>query len=506
MNTQRLTPLLERRRRKREQLTHRYIQSGFVKYGLSNDHLETVSSPEGVLKNLYTAEKKSPKKTDDLHRKKGILWFLITTVASCLLLYQLASVASEYLRYETETRVTYSEPIYVSMPGVSICFDAFSLINQTKLKEKYSNKSVNELDISKVVSIADIFNMTPSNETIILRCKLKTNDSFALHVKNQEGCYKFYEVTKYQKLQKVCYDIRAQKYWLYFVERVMQGLEEPGKFEAFSLNLNFFRNVSSFSLSVHNHNFRPRGSYLFPSYVSRNGDQYLVITATNRSVVTNGTGSFRSNKTEPKMVIDKSVESSQIFYNSFDFSFAIYCNYFIPPPYPPNCFNYVYNGRKSEGSEYMSQDDCKDSCLNERLKNVSDKLPDDSLITEEDTESGEIDGSKLVFSTSDYKNTTLVKLFTVLQNFCSKICKRNCEDKFYDTQLMDASSSDDFIISIFSYKNLPFYTRYNPKMGFSQFLVQFLSCFGIWLTVDFTTLIDLYNLIDSFFRNRFTRP
>lgn len=505
MSTQRLTPLVERRQRKREQLTHRYIPSGSAKNELSNDHSETLPSSKRLLENRYTREKKSPQKTGDVHREKGILWLLITMVASCLLLYQLTSVASEYMRYETETLVIYSEPIYVSMPGVSICFDAFSLINQTELKEKYSNKSVNELDISKVVSVADIFNMTPSNETIILRCKLKTNDSFALHVKDQKECYKFYEVTKYQKLQKVCYDIRAQKYWLYLVERVMQGLEEPGKFEVFSLNLNLFRNVSSFFVSIHNHNFRPRGSNLFPSYVSRNGDQYLVITATNRSLVTNETGNLRSNKTESGIVTDKSVASSQIFYNSFAFSFGIYCNYYIPPPYPPNCFSYVYDGRKSEGSKYMSQDDCKDSCLNERLRNVSDRLPDSSLVTEEDVKSGKINGSKLVFSSSDYKNTTLVKLFTTLQNFCSKICKRDCEDKFYDTQLVDTGSSDNFMISIFSYKTLPFYTHYNPKMGFSQFLIQFLSCFGIWLTVDFTTLIDIYIVIDSFLRSRLTR-
>ena len=434
------------------------------------------------------------KSFDSKHHESGVLWLVTTSIAIFLLVYQLSSVSNEYFKYETETDVVYSEPTLVSMPGVTICFDTHSIIKKTFLDEKYPNKSIIGSALSHVISVSDIFEITPSNMSIILNCRYKTKDSFQLHSNNREECYKFYQVMKFQKLHKLCYDIRARSFLLYPLIIVKEGLEEPGTFESFTFNIDLFQNVTSFFVAIHSHDVTPRGSNLFPSYVSRIGAEYIVTSSSNRSSVVNTTTTYG----EQDFKIEKTVITSRLLLNKFKFAFNIFYNLYQLPPYPPNCFDYVTN----KHSKYRSQDSCKDACLQQNLRNMSDRVPDNSLIREEDIKLGIIDGSKSVFSSKDYSNTTLINLFKKYRDFCSSICQKDCMDKFYETYNMDSETSDDFIITIFPYKALPFYTYYNPKLFFSQFLIQFLSCFGIWLTVDFTSLIGVFTQIDRFFRLR----
>ena len=503
-----MTPLIERRRRKRDRYLYQYVprklaeERTFDPLPFAHPNLGLAGDEDFVVADPKLKERQHPAR---YQREKGALWMLVTTIATILLVYQLASLSTEYLQYETDTDVVYAEPEKVSMPGVSICFDAFSIVNKTELHEKYPNKSIGGNEMSSV-SVSDIFSMTPPNDTLIVRCQYKTNNTFGIHQNNQEGCYKFFEVMKYQKLHKLCYDIRARIYWLFLVERVTQGLQLPGNFLGFALNLKHLRNVSAFDVTIHDYDTMPRGADVFPSYISRNGDQYLITSAVNRSLVINVTedesGSANGTNTTTEVIfkIDKNAITSQIFLNSFTYSFAIFCNFYLPAPYPPSCMDYVNN----KDMVYKSQEACKDACMDQNLGNQSNKLPDSALIPEEDVRSGKIDGNKQVFSTGDYDNSSLVRLFTKYHKLCAKTCARpNCIEKFYGTQMMDAGSSEEFFISIFSYNTLPFYTHYTPKMKFTQFLVQFLSCFGIWLTVDFTTLIAVFTQIHKFFAVRY---
>lgn len=115
---------------------------------------------------------------------------------------------------------------------------------------------------------------------------------------------------------------------------------------------------------------------------------------------------------------------------------------------------------------------------------------------------GFIDGKKLIFSKSDYSNTTLMRFYLKFHEHCLETCRKGCTDRFYETHLIDSSPSDNFTINIYPFHTLPFITDYNPKISFAEFFEQFLSCFGIWITVDFTTIIDIYVTIDTFFRRR----
>lgn len=486
MNGIRSTLLLEQRRRNRERFAFRYVPRPTNQQIIDRMAVRAFNENGNQRRNRNSGH-------PDFHREKGVLWMLLASVATILLVFQLTSVCNEYMKYESETDVSYTEPEHVSIPGVSICFDPTELVNITKMDELYPNSS----NIPDNLSIGDIFDLTPSNDTIIKSCRYKTNDSFSLHSKDIEDCLKRYSIKKYQKLHKLCYDIRSRKYWLYLVNRVKQGLEEPGTFESFHMDIDKFKNVTSFNLVITNHATEPRGSNLFPSYVSRNGQDYLIVSMKNRSLVMDVDS--LSNDSEPVYHIDKTVESSQLKLNEFTFTFAIYVNWFQPPPYS-NCFDYVSH----KESRFRSKDHCKDICLYYSVANISNKLPDKVLITEDNVRSKVVDGTRKIVSKSDYTNTTLMKFFAEFEKVCSEKCRPECIDKFYETRSMDSETSNDFTIKLFSYHTLPFYTHYYPRIIFSQFLIQFLSCFGIWLTIDFTTLISFYVKIDQFFRSRIT--
>lgn len=437
--------------------------------------------------------------TDDArryHREKGIIWILVTTIAISLLSYQLVSVAQEYLRYDIETRIRYTAPVHVSMPGVSICFDKLSIVNRTVFEEKFKNKTFDKNSIMETMSIIDVFNMTPLNHSIIKECKYRTIDAFDFKHKQRDDCHKFFEVKKYQKLHKLCYDIRSRKYFLFKVTRVMQGLEEPGNFVEFTLYRENFPNVSNFIAIIHDHQRQPRGSELFPSYDDRKSLFYTIATATNRSMAVNNSGNSADS-------IVENITLSQLFVNEFTFSFSIFCNYFLPPPYPTNCLNYNLEGvTQANDIKFESQGHCIDSCIEYQLKNHT-KVPGNVVIMEEEIIMKHIDGNKNIFSPIDYTNVTLMRMVKVYEKKCKFICGRpNCAEKFYDTRRVDSGPSDNLVISIHSYKSLPFYTDYLPKMIFTQFLVEFLSCFGIWITADFTTLIDICISIHKFFNSR----
>lgn len=507
------TPLIERRRRQRERFTYRYVASNFksrqpfsLPPRLKNSGREfgsvvplRTNSNRNERTRLYQTERTDSNRNERVIEKKGVLWVVVTTVATCLLLFQLSSVSDQYFQYMIETRVVYSQPIRISMPSVALCFDAISMINLTEFQSKFPNKKMDGQELSQTLTISDIFNSTPSNDTIMLECKYKTNISFALQYKKGLECYEIFQVMKYQKLHKLCYDIRSIDYWLFLAERVSQGLEEPGTFIDFSLNETLFTNVSSFTVTIHNHDREPRGTLMFPSYVDRHGESFFITSPFNRSLAVNETNDMDGNGTEIVPLIDKNVTASQLFINSFTFSFAIFCNYYQPAPYPPNCLDY----ESIPEAKYDSQDQCKDACLQYHLQNASVKFPDSVLVLEQDVLWEEIDGNRVVFSSLDYANSTLVQILARYRTFCDDVCKRpDCEEKFYDTHNMDSGSNDGFFISVFSHKTLPFYTYYCPMILFPQFLVQFLSCFGIWLTVDFTTLIQVLTMIYKFFAVR----
>ena len=174
---------------------------------------------------------------------------------------------------------------------------------------------------------------------------------------------------------------------------------------SFHLDPKIFLNVSSFYVAIYNHNQAPRGYNMFPAYVSRRSSKFITTTDFNRSLagnITDLSGGISNNSSEPKFIIDKTIQGNQLFSNKFSFSFSIYHNTFQRPPYAPNCYDY------NSKSLFRSRDHCKDSCLAINIADMSDKVPASDLIFFSAIKSAQIDGNKSTTSPLDYFNRTLI--------------------------------------------------------------------------------------------------
>lgn len=498
MEYQKRLSLIEERRVRREKLRFKYVR---------NPHMDQIV-------NEYMKNQKVPKTNQSINHEKqrGPLYIVVTLLALGCLCYQLWTVTDQYMMYQTETSVFHSEPKLISMPGLAMCFNPLSLMKSDELLEVTNATLNNNDDVARYLTLQEVFNLTPNKSSIFVSCEYKGNDSFTLEVDSKKDCESVYYIAKYQKLQKLCYDFRSL--YDYSPEFIMQGLEKPGEFYEFTFDGDLFKNVTTFEVIVHNQDFIPRGSELFPSVISRHGEEYLVISKENRSRLINESISFEHNNNETgdtnnlntNETIDsfemiKIAHTRQMTYNSFRFNFAIYANIFLPPPYPPNCKDYLSD---IKSLKYRSPESCSDKCLARGfVKNSMNRIPQLTLVHEHDVSRKLVNGSLHVINHHDYANVTLIKLYRELFTHCMLMCKKSCVEKFYETNLVDFESSEQFKISLLSYKSFPFVTKFNPKLDLSQFVVQFLSCFGLWLSVDFTTWIEIYTNLDSFVRMRF---
>ena len=173
---------------------------------------------------------------------------------------------------------------------------------------------------------------------------------------------------------------------------------------------------------------------------------------------------------------------------------------FLPAPYETDCINF------GNGSRYESPDECYDDCFWTELYNRSDKTPHSVTTTQMDVD--DMGKTKDTYkrqytSIRALQNSTLQRIIDDASRMCSKKCIRpSCFEEYYATMATTSGPSKDFTIKIHSLDSPPFITNYSPKMSLTEFVIQFLSVFGIWITVDFTSLTTVTTTIHRFFAKR----
>lgn len=194
------------------------------------------------------------------------------------------------------------------------------------------------------------------------------------------------------------------------------------------------------------------------------------------------------------------MSASTLVVNKFGFSFGMYLQTYLPAPYATNCINFG----KVNGSKYESQDECYEDCYWKLLHVACDKTSTRVTTTQMDVDDKTKDTYKRKFvSTNALQNSTLKRVVSSFAGRCTMVCNQPaCWEEIYTARSLSSGPSEYLRINIYSLNAPPFITNYSAKMSFTEFTIQILSCFGIWLTIDFTSLISVFTTVHRFFKER----
>ena len=112
--------------------------------------------------------------------------------------------------------------------------------------------------------------------------------------------------------------------------------------------------------------------------------------------------------------------------------------------------------------------------------------------------------SRQFISTGALGNSTLLSIVEKTTKKCAPELEfPSCWTAIYTMKSTPVGQTGtDFTIKMFGLDSPPFITNYSPRCTFTEFVIQFLSCFGIWLTIDFTSVIGIITMVHKFFATR----
>lgn len=353
-------------------------------------------------------------------------------------------------------------PSSIISPGISICFPYTKLLMLDLMTTRFPN--ISNISKSKIavmntqnqMTVKDIFDFTPSPEQVMVNCSFRRPGVPGLFRSPEAShCYAHYNVTKFFKQQYICYMfVEFLVTNQYDFLRIGNSLDSPGVFFTVHLNDTFFNTSVEIQTVIHRNDVMPQGNKAFPLLLSRNA---LSFNYKNVSVSVN---------------IDR-----------FNMDYSVYVVTYKPPPYTTDCRDY-------STMNFESREDCFDKCFTKAMLVLADKVPFASLTA--------MPIDKLHVSTEDNANLTYAKAVVKVRRGCQQTCRwDNCNDKLFVTNFIRGQQQDTLEFAIYSPKKPIIFATWIEKFSFSQYFVQLLSCFGIWFTIDFTTL---YSVIESFWR------
>lgn len=156
----------------------------------------------------------------------GIYWFLCLAGFS----YQTFNISNYYFEFGTDSELLITIPTNVSIPNFVICFRYVDVLNFDLLRKKYP-KLPSELTtsdevrlIQATVTIADIFEFTPSVKSSVTKCSIKNpSDLQFKEGSNATFCNRFFSGEKFYLQEYMCYNLKRT--WERDIEEIVGGNE-----------------------------------------------------------------------------------------------------------------------------------------------------------------------------------------------------------------------------------------------------------------------------------------
>ena len=330
---------------------------------------------------------------------------------------------------------------------------------------KMAKRRLTRDEMEKHLTLRNVFEVVPQAQRIMSGCKFRKSPARLVSPSMVTLCYEDFEVIRIFKTQYICYVFTKAIQQRFFYDMVRNDLLSPGLYYQVSLDKKLVSAVKEFQLTIHGNDVWPRGNRVFP--VTLNKMDFELPKVVN------------GHKIPEK---ERQVEKSE-----FTLSYDNYKISRLPAPFKTRCIDY-------KTTKFSSQQECIDTCLIEQVVNISGKVPF-SIVTN-------IEYRLHTITADDNLDQSIQKMIITSQTKCRNQCSKPlCFERLYRTYSLKTSESDDFTVRVLVMSKPKTIIQYEQLVSFSTYSVQFLSCFGIWFTVDFTSIIDIIQYVFRLYRN-----
>ena len=306
-----------------------------------------------------------------------------------------------------------------------------------------------------------MFEFTPKAYELMVSCEYRRPGNYRLYQDKAEECHHMFNVRKYYRQQFVCYTYEqaALNSTKIALENIAEALNKPRLFFSIALDSVPVAKSMDFFAVVHRSRLLPRGNKFFNVALSRIAFMVPSIDGNRPTIIKN---------------------------SDFAISYQQIEEIRLPPPYSTACFDYDHD------SKFDSKEACYDACVKTAIIKVTNKVPF-TTISEESYKLRHV-------SQWDNEAGVYTQKAKGLKHKCHDECRRSmCQQKLYVTNNVQAKSNDKFQIQLFIMSKPEISVENLPRMTFSRYMVQFLSCISIWFSIDFTCFIPFTrNIIRSF--------
>jgi hypothetical protein len=382
-------------------------------------------------------------------------------IAGCAagFLYQTHYILSLYMQYNVGSVVQITAIVALDPPDMSVCIRYVDILSEGTVNRTGKSSAAIRKEIRAIqakLTVKQIFDQTPSMESIVSGCIHKIPDSYSVHThQNKSRCLSLFTGKRFYTQEYICYKFqlnvnRTQSITGKFkYDNVAESLAYPGMLYALLLDNQTLGDANIIKIAVHSRNSLPFDDLGYSQYFSR----------------------------QVKNVVLYSEIS--VFYQKTTIIL-------LPPPYVSACKDY---------HQFMgSKRNCISRCLTNATVTAFNKVPFSGI------EQEPLD-YKLI-SSYDTSKPNFDKELDKWENMCEKKCGgRQCKNKMHASWILKESKGqfENFVIRLYVPMGPILHVDYVPASSLQDLLVYMSSSISIWLGFSIMSLnpADLWKEFDQ---------
>lgn len=148
--------------------------------------------------------------------KRSSLFLFLSVLCFTGLSYHIYAISYDYFQYAVLTTINIDLQTFYQVQPLTVCFrtaeifkyDEFNRMNKQNIRLNSTHLSdiyAPYEEIQEILSIGDVLNYTPSVDEVVIRCWIRTNDSFILKEYSSSQCRDIFAIKRFSISSRMCY-------------------------------------------------------------------------------------------------------------------------------------------------------------------------------------------------------------------------------------------------------------------------------------------------------------
>lgn len=242
-----------------------------------------------ILFSFHSSENQTLRKIGRIEKPvtMGIVKVFFYTLCVIGCSYQLTSIIESYFRYHQTSVSKYFIPQHLKPPTTSFCVPYIDILDIKNMKlrngieiSKLSKSNQMEI-LSNILTIRNIFDMTPNSKDLIASCRIRKHNTL-MEPLSSEGCYLNFQIQKYFSSNFMCYSIHPHQSEISFLSYT-SSVDSPGLIYQIEINATLFGNVSSVKIVISDSIVPLVSAHLARTYIGRHF--YSILSKTTLDII-----------------------------------------------------------------------------------------------------------------------------------------------------------------------------------------------------------------------------